>query len=347
MRTRAPLFIGAALAGCTEYEVYKQDAADIFYQLEASKVDILLVVDNSCSMEPYQQKLGSNFDSFLTFFLEGDVDYQIGVTTTSASEAVYTSYYDPPCSQADIDAIPSPGTLVQDTIITPDTPDGESLFSDIVNVGICGDGSERGLASAKMALDFAALGTFNDGFIREDAFLSLIFVSDEQDSSYLGVNDYITAYQESKSAERASVNASALVVQDPASCTPSQQEYAVEGTRYIDVAEQTGGIVGDICGDDFESIITELSLSSSRLTDTFTLTALPAVESLVVGITDGDGEVYEVPCEDGEWIYDLQDETTPVIIFDRESLPPPNSKITVKYDRGDGDPARFCAAEGE
>ena len=55
---------------CSDYDLIKRDVGDVFYQLEASEVDILLVVDNSCSMEPYQQSF-LNFDNFLTFFIEG------------------------------------------------------------------------------------------------------------------------------------------------------------------------------------------------------------------------------------------------------------------------------------
>ena len=58
------------LAGCSDYEIIKRDVGDVFYQLEAGKVDILLVVDNSCSMDPYQEKLSQNFQSFLTYFRE-------------------------------------------------------------------------------------------------------------------------------------------------------------------------------------------------------------------------------------------------------------------------------------
>ena len=53
-----------------------------------------------------------------------------------------------------------------------------------------------------------------------------------------------------------------LVVNDLADCSLDQiNSGAAVGTRYIDVAEQTEGITGNICGDDFASIVTELSLA--------------------------------------------------------------------------------------
>ena len=346
--TRAFLPIAlAAIAGCSDYEVTSLESADIFYQLEASEVDILLVVDNSCSMQPYQQKLATSFDSFLTYFLEGDVDYQIGVTTTSLQGVEYLPAFSS-CTEQMIDAIPAPGALVGGTIITPDTADADQTFSDIVNVGVCGSGSEMGLGSARLALQHANTGAFNTGFLRDTAYLSLIFVSDELDASPLPVNDYINEFRDSKTrGGRESVIASALVVSDVNDCSMAQQGAgASAGSRYIDVAEQTGGLVGDICGDDFETIVTELSLNSSRLTDIFYLTSLPEVGSLLVGIS-ADGEVYEIDCATEEWTYELQgegDDIQGTIVFDRAFLPPPNSKITVKYNPGTGDPTNFCVA---
>jgi len=349
MRYFIALSATTVLLGCSEYEYYTQDAADVFYQLEASEVDILLVVDNSCSMEPYQTKLANNFDNFLTFFVEGDVDYQIGVTTTSVGESEpYGS-----CTQQDIDAIPAVGDLVGNTIITPETANGSDVFSDIVNVGVCGYGYEMGLESGYQVLNHAFLGLNTHGLIRDEAFLSLIFVSDEEDASPWPVNDYINAMRSIKGqdGERAALNASALVVNSTDDCNQNQiNSGATPGNRYLDVAEQMDGIIGNICGDDFESIVTELSLTSSRLTDTFNLSLLPAVGSIVVAITDSSGDDYEVGCDTGEWAYELVGEGNEIygtIVFDRAFLPPPNSKITVSYDLGNGDPVDFCGGTGE
>ena len=178
------------LAGCSDYEIYKQESADIFYQLDASEVDILLVVDNSCSMEPYQQELAENFDNFLTYFIEGNVDYQIGVVTTSIRDEFYIGNG----CESEVAAMEPGGHLVDGQIITPETADADSIFNEIVNVGTCGDGSEMGLEAARMALEYAQDGTANSGFLRDEAFLSVIFVSDEQDVSPDPVNDYIMIF---------------------------------------------------------------------------------------------------------------------------------------------------------
>lgn len=334
------------LAGCSDYEIYKQESADIFYQLDASEVDILLVVDNSCSMEPYQQELAENFDNFLTYFIEGNVDYQIGVVTTSIRDEFYIGNG----CESEVAAMEPGGHLVDGQIITPETADADSIFNEIVNVGTCGDGSEMGLEAARMALEYAQDGTANSGFLRDEAFLSVIFVSDEQDVSPDPVNDYINDLRAAKAdgSQRADMNASALVVSDINECSQNQINYgAAEGSRYVDVAEQSDGLIGNICGDDFESIVTELSLASSRLTDTFYLSNLPDPTTIVVGLAIPGEEAVEVDCTEG-WTYTLLEEDgeeKPAIVFERSEMPPPQTKVTVKYDYGLGDPTGFCEGE--
>ena len=61
------------------------------------------------------------------------------------------------------------------------------------------------------------------------------------------VNDYINEFRAAKNDDsRESVIASSLVVNNIAECNNEQAQAAVEGTRYIDVAEQTGGLVSNI-----------------------------------------------------------------------------------------------------
>ena len=63
------VFVALGVWGCSDYKLGLRSVGDVFTQVEVGEVDILLVVDNSCSMKPYQQKLSENFDVFLTFFI--------------------------------------------------------------------------------------------------------------------------------------------------------------------------------------------------------------------------------------------------------------------------------------
>ena len=202
-----------SLLGCNEYELVLFDGTDVFYQDPASDVDILLVVDNSCSMGPYQDKLSTNFEQFISYFTDANIGYQIGVVTTDVMN---------------LDA-----GVLRGQVVTPDTPDGAAIFQDLVQVGVDGAGTEMGLESAYLALS----GSKNPGFLRDEASLSVIFVSDEEDASPLPVFEYIRAFEDIKGARSRDIfNASSLVVTDEAACTGLG---STQGDRYMHMASQT------------------------------------------------------------------------------------------------------------
>ncbi|MCA2980190.1 MAG: hypothetical protein INH37_18120, partial [Myxococcaceae bacterium] len=59
---------------------------DTFSQDSRPKADILLVIDNSCSMSEEQTALAMNFNSFIQYAVTSQVDFQIAVTTTDADD---------------------------------------------------------------------------------------------------------------------------------------------------------------------------------------------------------------------------------------------------------------------
>jgi len=323
-------------AGCPEYDFAVFEGVDVFFQNPSPEVDVLLVIDNSGSMYGYQILVGARFDEFLTYFTEVGVDYHIAVTTTTIEKP----YAGGDCTQADIDAIPEAGHLHLDTIITPETANAEDLFDDLVKVGACGSGYEQGLEAARMALEPEMLSGPNLGLIRGNATLSIVFVSDEQDQSFEPVHHYTNAFYEAKGNRSRDVfNASALVVTDADDCLLPVAGSSV-GSRYMAIAEQTGGIVSNLCNTNFAETMAEISFNASRLRDTFTLSGKPDVPSLQVSVDDR-----VIGCDAGEWTYQLLvegEEEKPVIVFDRDYMPRPNTQIAVRYNYGNGDPEQFC-----
>ena len=325
------LLLGAVVlvGACSEYELVRPDHTDVFYQMPPTSVDILLVVDNSCSMGDEQDKLSEGFDKFVEAFEFADVDYHIGVVTTDTDHA----------NQA--------GRLQGNPKwIQPDTANGAEAFKAAVRVGTLGSGYERGLEAARIALGPEMSAGYNVGFLREDAYLSIIFVSDEEDFSTEPVANYINFFWAQKTGKgRDALTASALVGTDdwgePADCGDQSSPYtgASAAHRYVDVASQTSGIIGSICSDDFTPIITELGLNSSRLTARFQLTRAPDVDSMEVEITPEDEEeaiVIESDHEDYPWEVEvldgaLGDEYWLLFV---DNFPPVNAKIVVRYDLG-------------
>ncbi|MDP2309451.1 MAG: hypothetical protein Q8P18_25745 [Pseudomonadota bacterium] len=331
---QVPVLLLPLLVGCSEYQAIRQGGIDTFVQDPADKIDVLMVVDNSSSMESYQYELGSNFQAFISWFVAGNVDYQIAVTTTDDGNDSSVSN-------------PARGEFVG-PIITSDMEfeTAENLFRVEVNVGTSGSGIETGLKTAYLALtDTERLGDQISAFLRDDAGLSIVFVSDEEDSSPWPVNDYVNAFFELKGhRDRDSFNASALTVTDETLCTEQLAAFSSPGTRYVDVAAQTHGLTGNLCDSDFAQIVNDLSLANSGITDTYPLSHEPDTETLSVTL-EVDGVVTELACDSGEWSYQrilIYEADTPAIVFDREHLPPPGSSLFIRYLYGDGSASAFC-----
>lgn len=300
-----------ASVGCTESQLIRPGVTDVRFQNPPTAVDILLVIDNSCSMEDEQAKLGSGFEEFVEYFEVADVDYHIGIITTDTTDPTQS------------------GRLVDSggrRIITNQTDDAGQLFEDLVDVGIAGDGTERGLDAAWAALTEPIVDNENSGFLREDALLSVIFVSDEEDASTGPTTDFINAFRGLKGQRRRDAfNASSLVGLDrdtasPADCQSGiggQNNTAVAGWRYWDVATQTGGVARSICSESFTEIITEMGLASSRLQDRFFLSRVPqrneattiVVKMINPGVDELGADGVEVPTEGLDeglfaWVYE-------------------------------------------
>ncbi len=149
----------------------------------ASKIDVLFVVDNSGSMAGEQATLAAGFSDFIRAFEAKSVDFHLGVITTDVRNTDANSW------QSKLPGYLSPnrGDLLTRTagqrFLTPAVGNLAATFSSLVNVGTRGDGSEQGLKSIVHALEPAKLapGGTNADFIRDDALLSIVVVSDENE----------------------------------------------------------------------------------------------------------------------------------------------------------------------
>lgn len=522
--TRTVLLLG--LSACTEYSYTSATMTDVFQQNRMNTVDILLVVDNSCSMVEEQDKLAGNFQSFISAFDGVDVDWQIGVTTTDTLNEQYQGHLmggddeivledaegrtldevawdrtwpivagaalqlDPdneadsnnssaedwclatstsasgdlgtpgaendacssgsrpsaparraaPRSSADASApgagdvvitefLADPGavedasgewieltnvtdvdldlsgcsltdygrnsvtfddgtvlaagarlvvgrsadtsanggldvdvetgsafTLNNDVhYLTPDTDDTEAIFSEMVAVGTGGSGIEMGLEGAALALSEPLLSGDNAGFIRSDANLSVVFLSDEEDSSPDRAVDYLRQFSDLKGdaayRDHGIVNISAVVGKDEppydgaASCE-SSNGVAAYGSRYVELAERTEGAIESICDEDFTPIATELGLLASGLELVFVLSdeAAPAgMSAALYSERSDDAKIRDLEL-DVDYTFDADQNA---IVFDAAHIPPSETYIVVTYQllAGGGKTGRVAVEE--
>ena len=196
------------------------------------------------------------------------------------------------------------------------------------------------------------LSVSESSFLRDDALLTIIWVSDEEDASIGPVAEFINAFRDLKGSERRDAfNASALVgldnqTEEPGDCnlSDSNPNFGAHASwRYTDVVRQTGGVVGSICEDDFSDVVSQMGLTSSRLVDRFAVSRRPKANSIemtmhVPGTPEFEGDGVVVPAEglDGQWPWEYQEdvpaEDYAIQFTDPTSLPPLNTRIILRYD---------------
>jgi len=166
-----------------------------------AKVDILWVVDSSGSMAWAQNQLKDKFQSFAQKLKDTRIDFQVGVTSVDVCQVDSSTGYAVPdalCPSGSYipDGVkvggkivgPLRGTLQADPVskrsILRDTSDFVEAFQRTAMLGTKGSAFEHGLWAAKLAVEKAlSKGTENQGFIRNDAALSVVVLSDEEDDS--------------------------------------------------------------------------------------------------------------------------------------------------------------------
>lgn len=495
--------LAALLAGCgAQYGYTSLERLDVFEQARVNTVDILLVVDDSCSMEEEQDKLGRSFDGFIAAFEEAEADWRIGVITTDVASAqagalrgggdelllrdaegrlldevawdeawplargqalqldtaafsplandaasawcAATSAwaggdlgspgglnpgcggagFDPPtpsglrraplagdlviaevlvdpaavadaqgewielqslsadeldlsgCTLADRGRnawtlpegarLPAGGRLLlareadpaRNGGLSPDLvaadgfslsgpervlhaglPDAAALFAEIVAVGTAGSGAEMGMEATRRALVEGAAEADGAPFLREEARLAVLVVSDEEDSSPRAIAAYLRELGALKgdAAFRTpgvfTVSAIAGVDPPPYAGAPSCESVdatAAWGERYVAAVQATGGVAASICEADFAPLATELGLLASGLDSELALSALPDEDSLRVRVyedRDEESLLYEARL-DLDFVY-LSESNA--IRFLAHAVPPSQSVVVVEY----------------
>lgn len=239
-------------------------------QVAQPEVDVLFVVDDSCSMAEEQHRLAANYPIFTDFYRDSGVDYHLGVVSMDMEGS---------------DA----GRLRRadgHRWIDPSTPDPEGVFGRMTRLGTGGSGVESGRAAAWTALEALADRPSNMGFLRDAAELHIVFISDEDDATVRipswSFQDWLTDLK----AEAGRVRVHALVWPDGVSCP----EGHAEGLFYERYAAWTQGIVGNICDPDWTPFMEELGLRTAGFRVEFPLSEVPDPETLLVRVERVDAE---------------------------------------------------------
>ncbi len=158
---------------------------------QCNKMDILFVIDDSGSMAEEQSNLASNFPMFaqlLSGFTTpaGDhIDYRVAVTTTGR-DMDYTISSGPltiPTHEEGDNGAFKNNCGMTKRFLEPSDANMSSTLACRANVGTEGPGFEMPLLMSKWALSDRIMDGTNAGFLRDDALLGVIYLTDENDAS--------------------------------------------------------------------------------------------------------------------------------------------------------------------
>lgn len=304
--------VRSVLRGTSESED-EANRVEHFIQNERAVADILFVVDNSGSMGPMQNSLAQNFSSFIQFFTSAvDVDFHIGVTTTDTT------------TNGERGALVGP--YISNTGPNA-TPDPVSTFISQVAVGTSGSATENGLLASVLAVTPPNTdpGGPNEGFLRDEGLLSIIYISDEKDQSPGPVvPDYTDPLLAAKGYRPQRLLASAIAGDFPGGCSGNGVS-AQAAPRYKEIVDITGGIFESICTADWAATMQQIGFNTFTAITQFELERRADQAAGIVVYVDG---VPVNPDELNGWEYDP---ATNSIIFNGTSVPEPGQQITVEY----------------
>ncbi len=310
-------------------------------------VDVLIVDDNSASMSFEQKNLAARFSGFINQLEANSADYRIGITTTDVSTNASNTSNNYPRSINGNGALqdgnlisfsngssfltPSSGasqsdrvSLFNQTLVRPETAKCEQFIANWVQsngisstnssaysqqyLANCPSGDERGIFAANLTVK-----NNPGGFIRANAHLAIIFLSDEDERSGLysssqsfaladndQPNTLITNIRSTYGNDK-SISVHAIVVKDNA-CLGTQNKQVLGnpsvaatsgfvngslGSAYLTFPAKGWGKAVDICFNDYAA---QLGTISSSIVDRINGTTVacndPQNLSVVIDSTD-------------------------------------------------------------
>jgi hypothetical protein len=285
----------------------------VVVQSPNNKLDIMLIIDDSNSMLPENQKLASKMADFVTTLQNSSVDWQMCVTVTRA-----LTVNNAPAWGASIqwsNYTPAPGVPAW---VLKSNANLSTIFTNTINnigAGWADTDDERGIKSAWWHLYNGDVRYANNsGCYRTDAALAVILLSDEDERSIGGdkaVQFYPNEYKilENDDLPSALVTQvhdifgmtkrftfnSIIVKPADSTCLTAQDGGGAKshyGTKYNEMSTLTGGGLGSICdanystnlnlfADTIQDSLESIPLECTPYNNAIEVTVTPAVPNLV------------------------------------------------------------------
>jgi hypothetical protein len=300
-------------------------------------VDILFVDDNSGSMSFEQRKMGERFPNLLKQLDDRLLDYRIGITTTDISSA------DNPARAVNQNGALQDGKLIEfkaglrylepniaekntlflDTIKRPETIACDQFLQNALATNVdrnstqylkdyyekCPSGDERAIAAA-----FKVVNNTQDDFIRKEAHLAVVIISDENNRSF-GIDDGKSKYAlapadqpqnlidlvKQKYGDLKSLAVHSVVVPtNDSECLGIQNNQIGNlikgnyGTSYEHLSDLTSGVKGCVCDIDYGAQMGRIGAAIVKQVESFELHCASPINLQVTYSPDSAANSYTI-----------------------------------------------------
>jgi hypothetical protein len=300
-----PQCVGTDCPGTVKYVNYDDDFMISAY---SNKADILLVLDNSGSMRPDLLELADKLNGLVGVLDENTVDWRMCyITTNNYAGGGVLEWKKTVSGKAQ-----STGQKV----LLPSTADKSQIFlTTIDNLPTGGTGNEQGIATMGQAIK----NNLNRDCFRDDAVLSVVLISDEDEKSCGGrcenytsnehpggkqtrdarfyreqykeigaenLPDTIIKTVKDEMPEKAFIVNAIVIRKGDYACYDSQdvEAPAFFGLTYETLQSRTGGILGDICAPSYSSQLEDMGKRTVDTVKSISLRCAP-VSAPTVTIT--------------------------------------------------------------
>ena len=266
-------------------------------------VDIVWLIDRSGSMDRFDQAVIDGIGQMMNALPA--VGWRLGITTTDHLNSSSVSHF---------------------PLVPGDTvADAELIYNSLSNFAH----REAGFDALH---GYLINNAYNQSWLRDDAALLVVFVSDEDEQSTVqfssapaGLQEFIQWYGN----RRASVFMASVVnvpIAESVCDGWSASHYA--GTRYIDATNFFGGVVVDICEEDWSAGVAAAS-SQVEPHEEWPLTHTPIEDTLIV---------FEdtVPMADADWVYNAATNSVEFLVVPYEGALVEIGYV-IDHDGGDDD----------
>ena len=212
------------------------------------------------------------------------------------------------------------------------TPNPRAVFQSNTTFPSSRSRWEQGLRMTQLALTPPNIdaGGANAGFLRANAALAIIVLTNEDDSSFGTTDHYARAFKALKGKGNENlISFSVIGGTIPNGCV-SPGETGLYGStadpavRYAEVSTKTSGIIGSICDASFEQTLIRIAQALNTLKRVFPLTLQPIINSITVTV---DGAAIAQDPVNG-WQYRTD---TNSVVFLGNYVPPPGSTVRLQY----------------